>query len=658
MRETFTEQQREIVARKMGYDGPMQMFDEYLASTPSDANRYSAITSKYAVKMAQGGVVSNSNIDGDTLGRAGAVLYGGSITDEPTFRPRAIQTNTIDPAAASTDQGNGSGTGTDTGGTGSDAIPVAPTATTAAAAQTGRPTDVTFTADTTTKEATATAIPTADVKQAAAPTAVKAGEVTATTAQTGVQAALDKTKAVEGVVSAGAKPVAATMEPTKTAVAGVEAAQGVAAQVAAPTARVAQAGEMVSGTAVDQAKVEAALAKNVAAQGTVTEEMTTSGQLNKLMASFDAGSPPPWAAASMRSVTAQLAARGLVASSLAGQAIIQTALEASVPIASADAKVYAEMGFTNLSNRQAMAIETGKQRAAFLGQEFDQNFQTKVLNAAKISDIANKNFDASVTIALENSRLANSMNIANLSAKNALVLAEAAQIANLETANLNNRQQVAVETSRAFLAMDLKNTDIASQTNLLKAQVITSTIVSDTAAANAAKAVNATNALEADKINASLALQASQYNASEQNRVTLANNAAINDISKFNANETNRREEFNAQLGTQINLANAKILADVSTANTRETNAINAVNAKNATDLSASTYSQQSQTYRDLLELSYKSGENDKDRLTQLATATISANASKTAAEIKADADSSTSWGNLAYKVFKDFIFP
>jgi hypothetical protein len=167
MRETFTEQQREIVARKMGYDGPMQMFDEYLASTPSDANRYSAITSKYAVKMAQGGVVK--------------MVAGGSIIDDSEFRPRAIQT-TIDPAAsqngiggegassdqgggASADQGNGSGAGTDTGagagagGTGSDAIPVAPTATVATAATTAKPTDVAFTADISTKEAAATAIP-------------------------------------------------------------------------------------------------------------------------------------------------------------------------------------------------------------------------------------------------------------------------------------------------------------------------------------------------------------------------------------------------------------------------------------------------------------------------------------------------------------------
>ena len=619
MRETFTEQQREIVARKMGYDGPMQMFDEYLASTPSDANRFSAISSKYAVKMAQGGVVK--------------MAAGGSIEDTETMGGDAGSAATIAASA-----------------TGSDTIPVAPTATTATGVTTTTPTSVPFTKDDTTKEATATVIPTTDIKQATTPTAIKAGEITAATAQTGVETALDKTKATEGVVSAGAKPEAATMEPTKTAVSGLEAAQGVAAQVAAPTARVAQAGEMISGTAVDQAKVEEALAKNVAAQGTVTEEMTTSGQLNKLMASFDAGAPPPWAAASMRAATAQLAARGLGASSLAGQAIIQAALESSIPIASADAKVFTEMGLTNLSNRQAMAIETGKQRAVFLGQEFDQTFQTKVLNAAKISDIANRNFDASVTIALENSRLANSMNIANLSAKNAMVLAEAAQIANLETANLNNRQQVAVETSRAFLAMDLKNTDIASQTNLIKAQVITSAIISDTAAANAAKATNAANTLEADKINETLAFQASQYNASEQNRVTIANNAAVNEIAKFNANEANRREEFNSQLSVQIDLANAKILADVSTANTRETNAINAVNAKNATDLSASTYAQQSQTYRDLLELSYKSGENDKDRLIQLATATITANSSKSAAEFKAASDSSTSWGQLLAK--------
>jgi len=57
MKENFTATQKEVVARKMGYDGPMQMFDEFLMSRPSDAQRYAFITSKFAENMAKGGMV-------------------------------------------------------------------------------------------------------------------------------------------------------------------------------------------------------------------------------------------------------------------------------------------------------------------------------------------------------------------------------------------------------------------------------------------------------------------------------------------------------------------------------------------------------------------------------------------------------------------------
>jgi len=84
MKETFTEQQREIVARKMGYDGPMQMFDEYLASTPSDATKYAAITSKYATKMARGGY-------------AVKMAQGGSPGDLPNKKHGGGKTRLIPP---------------------------------------------------------------------------------------------------------------------------------------------------------------------------------------------------------------------------------------------------------------------------------------------------------------------------------------------------------------------------------------------------------------------------------------------------------------------------------------------------------------------------------------------------------------------------------
>lgn len=529
--------------------------------------------------------------------------------------------------------------------------PVSPTATMGVAQQTA----VTpgMLAPTTTAGVTQQAIPTTGVvatTAAPAPT-VAAQQIVPATAQAGVEKAISGVTAAQGEVSKEAQAQAATTEPTTTAVSGLTAAQGQAGQVVAPTQRVAQAGEMVSGATVDQAKVEEALAKNVAAQGTVGAEMTVQGQLNTLLTNFDAGNPPAWAAGTMRAAMATLAARGLGASSLAGQAVIQAALEAATPIAAADAKVYEQMGLTNLSNRQAMALTTAQQRAAFLGQEFDQNFQTKVLNAAKISDIANKNFDATVQIALENARITSNMDVANLSAKNALVLANAAQIANLETANLNNRQQVAVQNAQAFLQMDMANLNAEQQTNMFKAQTIASTIVSDTAAVNAAKAVNATNALDAEKVNAQLALTSSQFNAAEINKANIFNKQAADEIMKFNSAEANDRADFNANLATQINLANAKVLADISTANTREVNALAAVNAKNATDLSASTYAQLSQTFRDQLEQAWKTGDNTLTRANDITKTTITANATKYSAEQNADAQFYAAVGSTIAKM-------
>jgi hypothetical protein len=67
MAENFTAKQKEIVARKMGYDGPMQMFDEFLAASASDAQRYSAITSKFVERMAKGGLVKKYAVGGSVL---------------------------------------------------------------------------------------------------------------------------------------------------------------------------------------------------------------------------------------------------------------------------------------------------------------------------------------------------------------------------------------------------------------------------------------------------------------------------------------------------------------------------------------------------------------------------------------------------------------
>ena len=58
----------------------------------------------------------------------------------------------------------------------------------------------------------------------------------------------------------------------------------------------------------------------------------------------------------LRGVQAQMATRGLGASSIAGQALVQAAIESALPIAQADANVFAQFENQNLSNRQQRAM--------------------------------------------------------------------------------------------------------------------------------------------------------------------------------------------------------------------------------------------------------------------------------------------------------------
>ena len=79
--------------------------------------------------------------------------------------------------------------------------------------------------------------------------------------------------------------------------------------------------EVVSGSAVDQTRVGQAFGTGEVQAASVQDELAS------LMPQFDDGNTPAWAAGSMRRATAIMAERGLGASSLAGQAIVQAAME-------------------------------------------------------------------------------------------------------------------------------------------------------------------------------------------------------------------------------------------------------------------------------------------------------------------------------------------
>ena len=663
MAENFTAKQREVIARKMGYDGPMQGFDMFLNSSPSLASKFNAVTDKYVAKMAKGGVV-RKYAEGGTVDKFGnpvapsssldigstqVVVYGpdGKQYGNPQIAREAGVTNyTMTKPQAGAVTGGGDVTYTPIGGKPIAGEPAAVTA----ALNPVTPEQIVRDSTAPATAATSTIAQAAPATAAVAAPTAPASTVTTTAAAPAIQTALAGVAPATGQMTPEAIVQAQQGAVSQGALA--TAAQGTATEVVAPADRVAQAGEMVSGSGVDMARAEEALARSRAetAQGVVTDEMTVQGQLNKLMTDFDAGKPPPWAAATMRSATAMLAARGLGASSLAGQAIVQAALEAATPIAAADAKVFEQMGLQNLSNRQQMAMLSAQQRAAFIGQEFDQTFQTKVLNAAKISDIANMNFTATQQIALENARLAQTMDLANLSNQQAAIMANAATVANMDLTNLNNRQQAAVLNAKSFLEMDMQNLQNEQQTTLFKAQQITTALLSDTAAENASKQFNASSVNQSNQFNANLTTQVSQFNTAQQNALTQFNTDQTNSISKFNAEAQNLRDQFNSTQRLVIDQSNVQWRREISTANTAAINAANYVNAQNLQAMTLAEYNNATQLYRDQIEMAWSSYEKEADRAVEIIKSQITSSATTSAAKQASNDSLWTAIGSLALR--------
>ena len=403
---------------------------------------------------------------------------------------------------------------------------------------------------------------------------------------------LGNLKAVEGSVSDKSKVNAVTMDPAELAALDLEAKTLAESQKVAETdKRKVEDGELVSGSTVDMTKVDEALDFE-AAQATASKQATVQGQLDELMADFDDGNTPSWAAGAMRNATSVMAARGLASSSMAGQAIIQATMESALPIAMQDAQTNATFEMQNLSNRQQKAMFAAEQRASFLGMEFTQQFQTRVANAAKISDIANMNFTAEQQVALENAKMAQTVDLANMNAVNAKMMSDAAAMSQLDITNLNNRQQAEVQNAQAFLAMDMANFDRQQQTDMFKSQQVIQSIFTDQAAINASK----------------------QFNAASENQTNQFFANMENEVQKFNAGMELQVDQFNAQNALVIAQANAQWRQNTTVANASAQNAANLQHAQAANGMTMGAIEQIWQRERDLMDNSFRQSEGAADR--------------------------------------------
>jgi hypothetical protein len=266
-----------------------------------------------------------------------------------------------------------------------------------------------------------------------------------------------------------------------------------------------------------------------AQQEEVDARSTVKGQLGIIMEDFAGDSVPPWAANAIQGAENILARRGITASSgVYQEMLLETALKSGLPIAQADAQIYAQFQQQNLNNRQQAEITNAANLLTADIKELDIRQQTAVLNTQNrvqslFTDAAEINATRKFNATSQNqtdqffSNLQQAVNLNNSNQRTAISQFNANQANALSQFNVN--------TARAKDEFYARNQLAIAQANAVYRR---STNTANTAAQNAANQFNATAVLN-------------RSNTSLNNLVQLARdeadyifNSAQNDLSRQN----------------------------------------------------------------------------------------------------------------------------
>ena len=272
----------------------------------------------------------------------------------------------------------------------------------------------------------------------------------------------------------------------------------------------------------------------------------------------------------------------------------------------------------NLNAKQQAYVTNANLAASLQGQQITNQQQAAVANAARYADAAGITFTAEQQTAIHNSTLAQTIGLANLNSKQAATLQNAATVAQMDVTNLNNRQQAAVQNANAFLQMDMTNLSNQQQTDLFKAKANVDAILTDAAAENAARNINATSVNQTNQFYDGLASNIQQFNVNQTNAMKQFNAGEVNAVEKFNAQMESARSQFNAANSLVIAQANAQWRQNATTLDTSAQNAANAATALNMNSMTSQAMDELWQKERDILSYVFTSSESEKDRAVEL----------------------------------------
>ena len=260
----------------------------------------------------------------------------------------------------------------------------------------------------------------------------------------------------------------------------------------------------------------------VAQQGQITSDATVAGQLEGLQQQVQTAVAqgkdlPAWAVGAQKLVEANMAKRGLGASSMYAEALAQGVMQSATPIAAADAATYKEMIFQNLNNRQQAAVTNAQSYLQMDMANLNNRQQTALQNqnvrqAQLFSDQAAANAAAQFNATSQNqvdqfyNNLATTVSTSNAQRADAMNQFAVSEANKLEAQNANNATAVAQQNAQTEAAVSQFNSQLEDQRqrfNVQNQQVIDQSNAqwrrnintANTAAANAANQTNAQNLL-------------------------------------------------------------------------------------------------------------------------------------------------------------------
>ena len=244
-----------------------------------------------------------------------------------------------------------------------------------------------------------------------------------------------------------------------------------AAQASARTADEVEAIPTVTFEATEVApEVEKTLEELRAVTGEPTKEATVRGQLELLMEDFEGGGTPPWASGAMREAMGIMQQRGLGASSIAGQAVVQAAMESALGIATQDAATTAQFELQSMSNEQQTIIFRTQQRINSLLSDQAAVNASRQFNAASENQTNQFFADLKSTVSRFNADQINAISQFNAGQSNAISQFNASLQAQRDEFNANSRLVIAQANARWRAEISIANTMAQNEANMQAAQ--------------------------------------------------------------------------------------------------------------------------------------------------------------------------------------------